>query len=168
MFQSFRRYIRFVTCNLKSLYILLFAGDLFSDYEQHIFHTPTSCITIYFFYKLSVKAVSAVGVTPLWHLLHYSNVTMSVMASQITSLMIVYSIIYSGSDQRKHQCSESLDFVRVIVMADFFQTQKIIMMPSSNLYNVWLVHNMHLSGHFPCKIYWLFALIRSAPEVWMW
>ena len=30
---------------------------------------------------------------------------MGVMASQITSLTIVYSIVYSGADQRKHQSS---------------------------------------------------------------
>ena len=39
---------------------------------------------------------------------------MGVMASQITSLMIVYSTVYSGADQRKHQSSASLAFVRVI------------------------------------------------------
>ena len=33
------------------------------------------------------------------------------MASQITSLMIVYSIFYSGADQSKHQSSASLAFV---------------------------------------------------------
>ena len=33
------------------------------------------------------------------------------MASQITSLMIVYSTVYSGADQRKHQSSASLVFV---------------------------------------------------------
>ena len=37
---------------------------------------------------------------------------MSAMASQITSLTIVYLNIYSGADQRKHQCSVSLVFVR--------------------------------------------------------
>ena len=36
---------------------------------------------------------------------------MSVMTSQITSLKIVYSTIYSGTDQRKHQSSASLAFV---------------------------------------------------------
>ena len=36
------------------------------------------------------------------------------MASQITSLTIVYSIVYSGTDQRKHQSSASLAFVRGI------------------------------------------------------
>ena len=39
---------------------------------------------------------------------------MSAIASQITSLMIVYSTIYSGADQRKHQSSASLAFVRGI------------------------------------------------------
>ena len=41
-------------------------------------------------------------------------ITMSAMASQITSLKIVYSTVCSGEDQRKHQSSASLAFVRVI------------------------------------------------------
>ena len=39
---------------------------------------------------------------------------MSPTASQITSLKIVYSIVYSSTDQRKHQSSASLAFVRGI------------------------------------------------------
>ena len=39
---------------------------------------------------------------------------MSLMASQITSLTIVYSAVYSGADQRKLQSSASLAFVRWI------------------------------------------------------
>ena len=35
---------------------------------------------------------------------------MGTMASQITSLTVVYSTIYSGADQRKHQSSASLAF----------------------------------------------------------
>ena len=34
---------------------------------------------------------------------HYSDVIMGAMASQITILTIVYSTVYSGADQRKHQ-----------------------------------------------------------------
>ena len=50
-----------------------------------------------------------------WSLLvHYSDVTMNVMASQITSLTIVYSTVYSGADQRKHQSSATLAFVWAI------------------------------------------------------
>ena len=43
---------------------------------------------------------------------HYIAVIMITMASQITSLTVVYSIVYSGADQRKHQSSASLAFVR--------------------------------------------------------
>ena len=39
---------------------------------------------------------------------------MSGIASQITSLMIVYSTLYPGADQRKHQSPASLAFVRGI------------------------------------------------------
>ena len=39
---------------------------------------------------------------------------MGVIASQITSLMIVYSTVYSDADQRKHQSSASLAFMRGI------------------------------------------------------
>ena len=45
---------------------------------------------------------------------HYIDVIMGTMASQIISLAIVYSIVYSGADQRKHQSSASLAFVRGI------------------------------------------------------
>ena len=45
---------------------------------------------------------------------HYSDVIMGAMASQITSFTIVCSTVYSGADQRKHQSSASLVFVRGI------------------------------------------------------
>ena len=46
--------------------------------------------------------------------IHNSGVIMGTIASQITSLMIVYSTVYSDADQRKHQSSASLTFVRGI------------------------------------------------------
>ena len=36
---------------------------------------------------------------------------MDAISSQITSLTVVYSIVYSDADQRKHQSSTSLAFV---------------------------------------------------------
>ena len=42
---------------------------------------------------------------------HYINVIMTTMASQITSLAVVYSSVYLDADQRKHQSSASLAFV---------------------------------------------------------
>ena len=45
---------------------------------------------------------------------HDRDVIVSTIASQITSLAIVYSTAYSGADQCKHQSSASLTFVRGI------------------------------------------------------
>ena len=45
---------------------------------------------------------------------HNRDIIMDTMASQITSLMIVYSTVYSGTDQWKHKSSKLLAFVRGI------------------------------------------------------
>ena len=45
---------------------------------------------------------------------HYSDIILTAMASQITSLTIVYPSVYSSADQRKYQSSASLAFVREI------------------------------------------------------
>ena len=44
-------------------------------------------------------------------ILHYTDVIMTTMTYQITSLTAVYSIVYSDADQRKYQSSASLAFV---------------------------------------------------------
>ena len=44
----------------------------------------------------------------------YNNIIMGAIASQITSITIVYLIVYSDADQRKHQSSTLLSFVRGI------------------------------------------------------
>ena len=44
--------------------------------------------------------------------LHFNDVIMGAIAVQITSLTTVYSTVYSGADQGKHQRSASLAFVR--------------------------------------------------------
>ena len=46
--------------------------------------------------------------------LYYSNVTMSAMAAPITGVSVVCTTVCSGADQRKHQSSASLAFVRGI------------------------------------------------------
>ena len=45
---------------------------------------------------------------------HCGDVIIDAIASQITSLTIVYWTVYVGADQRKHQSSASLAFVRGI------------------------------------------------------
>ena len=52
--------------------------------------------------------LSATHVTDITH---YSDVLMGTMASQITTLIIVNSTVYSGADQRKCPSSASLAFV---------------------------------------------------------
>ena len=42
---------------------------------------------------------------------YYGDVIIGAIASQITSLTIVYSTVYSDADRRKHQSSASLAFV---------------------------------------------------------
>ena len=50
-----------------------------------------------------------------WHkyVSHYSEIIMGTMTSQITSLTIVYSTVYSGADQKKIS-SASLAFMQEI------------------------------------------------------
>ena len=56
--------------------------------------------------------VSLVGsISDLCSICHYSDIIMGTIASQITSLTIVYSTVYFDADQRKHQSSPSLAFV---------------------------------------------------------
>ena len=45
---------------------------------------------------------------------HYGDAIMGTISSQVTNLTIVYSIVHSDADQRKHQSSASLAFVREI------------------------------------------------------
>ena len=73
---------------------------------------------------------------------HYNDVIMGAIASQITSLTIVSSTVYSDADQRKHQSSASLAFVQEIhrgpvnsphrwpVTRKMFPFDDVIMIPS--------------------------------------
>ena len=61
----------------------------------------------------SVSGVFSPGVLQI-NGVHYNDVIMGAIASQITSLTIIYSIVYSDANQRKHQSSASLVFARGI------------------------------------------------------
>ena len=59
-------------------------------------------------------------INPMNNFVSYDNdVIMDTMASQITSLTIVCAAVYSGADQKKHQSSVSLAFVRSSVIGEF-------------------------------------------------
>ena len=55
---------------------------------------------------------------------HYDDVIMTTIASQVTSLTVVYSIVYSDADERKHQSSASLAFVWGIHRTGEFPAQR--------------------------------------------
>ena len=63
--------------------------------------------------------------------IHYIDVMMTTMASQITSFTVVYSIVYSGADKKKHQSSASLAFVREFTGTSEFPAER-----ASNAENV--------------------------------
>ena len=82
--------------------------------------------------------------------IHYNDVIMGVMASQTTSLTIVYSTVYSVAYQSKHQSSASLAFVRGIhrgpvnsphkwpVTRKMFPFDDVIMVRAWCVFRVWL------------------------------
>ena len=85
-----------------------------------ILHVATRCYGIIgnqnITFNISVNAVAADGLALSrchlkTYIVHYGDVIIGAMASQITSLTIVYSTVYSHADQRKHQSSASLAFV---------------------------------------------------------
>ena len=70
----------------------------------------TQVLKWYTSWRFAFKSIRGGFVKPF----HYNDVIMSTIASQITSLTIVYLTVYSGAYQRKHQSSASLAFVRGI------------------------------------------------------
>ena len=83
---------------------------------------------------------------------HYSDVIMGAMASQITGVSIVCSTVYAGVDQRKHQSSVSLAFVRGI--------------------HRWPVNSceVHIKHHYELSdrtcIEWVFARVLLLKLIW--
>ena len=77
-------------------------GNLFV--EKIFFNFVKACVICFDLrsYWTSVKTVE---------ITHCTDVIMITMASQITSLTVIYSTVYSDADQRKHQSSASLTFV---------------------------------------------------------
>ena len=71
------------------------------------------CFFIWHWYICEDRAVLWYPMTQI-RFMHYVDVIMTTVASQFTSLAAVYSIVYSGADERKHQSSASLAFVRGI------------------------------------------------------
>ena len=109
-------------------------------------------------------------VEPIPRMIHYNDVIMGAIASQITSLTIVYSTVYSDADRRKHQSSASLAFVRGIhrgpvnsphkwpVTRKMFPIDDVIMIPAEclvsevieNCSSETINYSMKLFAHMLC------------------
>ena len=86
-------------------------------WRQFYFLTLLSLVYFRFYHLIYVSAFKddTFECQSMTHIYtHYCDVIMGTLASQVTSLTTVYSTIHSGADQRKHQRSASLAFVRGI------------------------------------------------------
>ena len=124
------------------------------------------------------------------HKWHYNDVIMSAIASQITSLTIVYSIVYLGADQRKHQSSASLAFVRGIyrwpvnsphkgpvtrkmfplhdvIMTELFITAHVdVLAPKGakpSAYRAWIKNYTHTYTYTHIYIYFFASMVINVP-----
>ena len=92
-------------------------------------------------------------------LVHYNDVIMSTMASQITGVLIVYPTVYSGADQRKHQSSASPAFVRGIHRRPMNSphkkpvTQKMFPFDDVTMWNIIIIDVIPVSINFPVYEY---------------
>ena len=87
--------------------------------------------------------------------IHYNDVMMGAMASQVTSFTIVYLTFYSGADQRKCQSSASLAFVRGIHWWPVNSPRKWPV----NVSIWWRHHDDGLSSHCRCIAWYFFTYI---------
>ena len=94
---------------------------------------------------ITVVLAASITMTSLQWCWHYGYVIMDAIASQITSLTIVYSTVYSDADDRKHQNPASLAFVRGIYRGAVNSPQKM----ASNAENVsiWWRHHEDIGTH---------------------
>ena len=90
----------FIAYYIWWIFRFVFTTNLTSNYKTKNAHSTTAGWRFHRIWVTSQKSL----------LDHKCDVIMTAMASQIPSLTIDYSTVYSGSDQRKHQSSASLAF----------------------------------------------------------
>ena len=91
------KYVRILSCFVVLWLYRQFLDDFIYRYTPHLLHWFWGKITGY----VTTKK-------------HCCDVKMSVMASQLTGVLIVCSTVCSGPDHRKHQSSTSRAFDRAI------------------------------------------------------
>ena len=99
-------YLSFLSWILFGVNVYLFSTKKYLDLRQSLCkYEWTSTLKTFIWHKKYNHETN-------WHVaLHYGDVIMGTIASQITSLTVVYPTVYSDADQRKYQSSASLAFV---------------------------------------------------------
>ena len=102
---------------------------------------------------------------------YYSDVIMGAMVSLLTSLTIVYSTLYSGADERKHQSSASLVFLSEFTVTGEFHKGPIMqkMLPFDDVI-------IHISAPTGCTGYWtgheygsrIVGGMQATPGTWVY
>ena len=128
----------------------------------------TNCMILYGSSSLRLKNYTlGPDIVSVWYFAysHYNDVILSAKTPQITSLTIVCSTVYSGADQRKHQSSASLAFVRVNsrhkgpVTQKMFPLDDVIMVIS--LAPIHYLNQCSIIGVYIIQIYWAVVFIRD-------
>ena len=98
---------------------------------------------------------------------HYCDLIMTTIASQITILTIVYSIVYSDADQIKHQSSASLAFVLGIHRRPLNSPHKRPVTRKMFLFDdVIMRHSLHAGSGAGCAMYTLEGTKQSRSKPW--
>ena len=103
-----------VSCYHRFNQILLTRSSWVTWYKKQTRFPLDSCMFSYQMWHVTLVVIIRPTMRIPHPFTHYNDVIMSAMASQITGVSIAYSAVCSGADQRKHQSSTSLAFVRGI------------------------------------------------------
>ena len=104
-------YLCFSSNIMKCQHLWRYMHKTIPSHRGILCHVGTTCVCSILVegvrYELCVYAPEQFGVG----VLHYNDIIMGAIKSQITSLTIVYCTVSSGADHRKHHSSASLTFV---------------------------------------------------------
>ena len=123
------------------------------DWDTWLCHQQGERCLMTYNHKLHPNMMTLDDSTCTNHVKHYNDVIMTTVASQITSLTIVYSAVYSDAEQRKHQSSASLAFVRVNsphkwpVTRKMFPFDDVIMSPLNERWQCSLIYSEYCHSH---------------------
>ena len=105
----------YATCDARAGLLQILVVSIPLRAQTYTSHETTCARQLYLLYFIMIWMNFEYNEIPIEvESRHYDDAIMSTIASQITSLTIVYLIVYSDTDHRKHQSSASLAFVRGI------------------------------------------------------